>query len=156
MGKSITVKYEIKTVVGRVLPSEALTVDMSMIPRDSMQYGHCDVTQVSASKFPDAGLVVRLLTRWFLIMPGQYVKIYGRGVSATPGLADITFPIVTDFEITQAWIDEEYVTDLIVKADITPFKVPSEITIITSFSFDGKETWMTEEASPRSKLQLIT
>ncbi|MFJ2331686.1 hypothetical protein [Pseudomonas helleri] len=156
MGKSITVKYEVKTVVGRVLTSEALTVDMSMMPRDSMQHGYCDVTQVSASRFPDAGLVVRLLTRWFLIMPGQYVNIYGRGVSATPGLADITFPIVTDFEITQEWIDEEFIFDLIVKADITPFKVPSEITIITRFSFDGKETWTTEEGSPRSKLQLIT
>ena len=96
-----------------------------------------------------------MLTRWFLIMPGQYVKIYGRGVSATPGLADITFPIVTDFEITQKWIDEEYITDLIIKADIIPFKVPSELTIITSFSFDGKETWTTEGGSPRSMLQLI-
>lgn len=156
MGKSITVKYEVKTVTGKVLPSERLTVDMGMIPRDSMQYGYCDVTQVSASRFPDAGLVVRLLTRWFLIMPGQYVNIYGRGVSATPGLADITFPILTDFEVTQQWIDEEYITDLIVKADIMPFKVPSELTIITRFSFDGKETWTTEEGSPRSKLQLIT
>lgn len=80
----------------------------------------------------------------------------GGGVSATPGLADITFPVLTDFEVTQQWIDEEYITDLIVKADIMPFKVPSELTIITRFSFDGKETWTTEEGSPRSKLQLIT
>ena len=86
----------------------------------------------------------------------RQVKIYGRGVPAAPGVADITLPILNDFEVTQKWIDEGSITDLIVKADLSPFKIPSELTVITSFSFDGKETWMTEEGSPRSKLQILT
>lgn len=156
MGKSIVVTYQVKPVVGDVITSGVLTVNMTMIPRESMQYGYCEFPQVSMSNFPAAGLKVTLLMRWFLIQPGQWVKIYGRGVPAAPGVADITLPILNDFEVTQKWIDEGSITDLIVKADLSPFKIPSELTVITSFSFDGKETWMTEEGSPRSKLQILT
>lgn len=153
MGHDTAVIYKVKPLVGDEIPSDKLTVKVSMISGGAMPYGQCAVTQVSFANYPAEGLEVKLLARWFLIMPGQHVRIWAAGVPA--GRADAKFTILDDVEVTQGHINSGFITGAMTKAQVSAFKVSSSFKIYTSYSFDGKETWIDENDSPGFTMQLI-
>ena len=46
------------------------------------------------------------------------------------------------------------ITWKITAEEIAPFKIPSELTLVTVFSFDDKETWMDEDEYRKYFLKL--
>lgn len=153
MGHNVVVMYKVKPLVGSETSSDELTVKVSMVSGARMPYGQCTLTEVSFANYPAEGLEVKLQVKWFLMMPGQHVRIWAAGVPV--GRVDAKFTILDDVEITQAHIDAGFITGTMTKAQVSAFKVPSSFTIVTSYSFDGKVTWMDENDSPRFTMKLI-
>lgn len=153
MGHSIPVRYSVKTLVGNNTLSQLLTVNVSMVPGKQMPYGQCASTSVSFASYPDTGLEVKLVTRWFLIMPGQHVCIWAAGVPAAR--ADARFKILDNVEVTAAHIEAGFITATMTKEQVSAFKVPSEFKILTSYSFDGGITWIDENDSPSFTMSLL-
>ncbi|KQB52419.1 hypothetical protein AQS70_03625 [Pseudomonas endophytica] len=154
MGYSFTVKYQVQIMDGSAnqgIDSKTLTVNMNMVQSSGLPYAVCASTSVSIGNFPVDGLDVTLELEWFWILPGQYVRIWAHGVSGIQPAAE--FVLEAGLEATEANMGDT-ITWKITAADLAPFKIPSELTVVTVFSFDDKETWMKEDQDRKYFLDL--
>lgn len=154
MGHSFPVKYQVQLIGGgdeQGIDSETLTVQMNMVQSNGLPYASCASPSVSVSNFPPAGLDVTLELKWFWILPGQYVHIWAKGVSGIQLVAE--FQIEPGLMVTEDNVGDT-ITWKITAEEIAPFKIPSELTLVTVFSFDDKETWMDEDEYRKYFLKL--